>query len=267
MDFSKLTDDQLVELVRNLCFEAAQRGWAVQQAAQAAMLSEAEKARIAAAAAAREAERLREAEAQRIADEAAAKVRREVEAARNQAETETRRQKEQRRAALAEAVYEIVGKKHCTISVWSPRDQPHTDRRVYFDEGDGFVRRGWKICVHVDGSSKVRPGTVEGVKGAEAEALRAVAELVLDWLRVKLCTKVYIERADLDRGGAYRAEYQSILDAYRVARAEEERVLAEARAAWLAEEERKKREAEATRAARLAEERRKKCEEEARLLG
>lgn len=241
MDFSKLTDDQLVELVRSLCFEAAQRGWAVQQAAQAAMLSEAEKARIAADAAVRESERLREAEAKRIAEEAAAKVRREAEAARSQAEAANRRRTEQRRAALAEAVYAVLGK-HCTISSWSPRDNSSIDRRIYFDQGDGYARNGWKICVHLDGSSKARPGTVEGAKGAEAEALRAISAIAVEWLSQRLHTKVYVDRDDLERGGEYAVKYQPILADYRAAVAEEERQAEVARLAREAEAERKARE-------------------------
>lgn len=225
MDFSKLTNDQLVELVRALCYEAAQRGWATQQATQAAMLNEAEKARIAADAAAREAERLREAEAKRVATEAAARVRREAEAAMSQAEAARRLNRDQQRAALAEAVYTVLDE-DCTINLWSSRERPGTDRRVYFDEGDGFVRRGWKICVHVDGSSRVRPGTVEvprdNLKPSSAmeQTLRDIAKIVIDQGLEKVSTKIYRERDDLERGGKFRAEYEPILAAYQVAEKE-----------------------------------------------
>jgi hypothetical protein len=248
MDYSKLSDDQLVELVRSLCYEAARRGWAVQQAAQAAMLGEAEKARIAAEAAVREAERLREAEAARIAEEAAAKVRREAEAARSQAERDERLRKERRIAALCEAVFAVVGE-HCTISLWSPKEAPDTDRRVYFDEGDGFKRRGWKFCVYLDGNRKVRPGTVEGCDGAMAEALSALAELIVrQWVGGKFATRVYFNRSDLQRGGEYVAQYEPILAAYRAAVAEEEAAAEAERQARQTEVERKAQEKAAANA-------------------
>ena len=61
MDFTPLTDDQLVELIRAACSEAVKRGAACAAAAQGAYLGEAEKAQIARDAAAREAEKLRRA--------------------------------------------------------------------------------------------------------------------------------------------------------------------------------------------------------------
>lgn len=206
MDFSRLTNDQLVELVRALCYEAAQRGWATQQAAQAAMLSEAEKARIAADAAAREAERLHEAEKARIAADAAARVRREAEAAMSQAEAARRLTRDQRRAALAEAVYEVVGADYL-VNLWSPKDRPGTDRRVYFNP----LGRAEKICVHIDGSSRTRPETVEGAKGHKATAILAIAKIALAQGLDAVSTKVYRERDDLERGGSYRAKYEPIL--------------------------------------------------------
>jgi hypothetical protein len=239
MDFRGLTDDQLVALVRSLCYEAAQRGWAVHQAAQNAMLDEAEKVRIAAEAAAQEAERLRQAEAERIAKEAAERVRWEAEAQKSQAEKELEKRKEQRIAAFCEAVYTVTGE-HCAISVWHPKDMPVKDRRVYFDQGDGFDRRGWKICVYVTGSHNTRPGTVTGADGAYADALCKLAKLVSqDWIRVKFTTEVYVNRDDLDRGSKYAARYEPILAAYRTARAEEKAAAEAKRQAAQAEAEHK----------------------------
>lgn len=80
LDFSALTDDQLLELLRAACQAAASRNPAVARAAEAIVLDEAERARIAAAASEHEAAALRAAERERIAKEAREKVRAEAEA-------------------------------------------------------------------------------------------------------------------------------------------------------------------------------------------
>ena len=77
LDFSELTDDQLLQLLRAGFEEAGRRNPAVAAAIRAAGLDEVEKVRIAAAAAESEAARLRALERERIAREATEKVRRE----------------------------------------------------------------------------------------------------------------------------------------------------------------------------------------------
>lgn len=80
LDFSDLTDDQLVELARACCLEAVRRNAATAAAMEAMMLSEAEKARIARSASEMEIAAQRAAERQRIAQQARAKVQCEEEA-------------------------------------------------------------------------------------------------------------------------------------------------------------------------------------------
>jgi hypothetical protein len=80
LDFSALTDDQLLELLRAACQAAAARNPAIARAAEAIVLDEAERARIIAAAAEQEAAALRAAERERIAKEAREKVRAGAEA-------------------------------------------------------------------------------------------------------------------------------------------------------------------------------------------
>ena len=77
LDFSGLTDDQLLQFYRAVCQEAAARNPAVQAACRAAGLDEAEKVKIAAEAAQREAAAQRARERQRVAEEAVARVRAE----------------------------------------------------------------------------------------------------------------------------------------------------------------------------------------------
>lgn len=91
LDFSGLSDDQLVELVREACQEAVRRNPAVEAATRQVMIDEAERARVAREAATAETAVLRARERERIAREAAEQVRRadeEANRARRQAEAE-----------------------------------------------------------------------------------------------------------------------------------------------------------------------------------
>lgn len=94
LDFSSLTDDQLVELARLCCVEAVRRNPAVSAAMSSMMLDEAERVRVAKAAMEGEAAAMRARERERIAREAAAAVRAAEEA----------RTAEARRKAGADAV-------------------------------------------------------------------------------------------------------------------------------------------------------------------
>lgn len=98
LDFSALTDDQLVELVRECCREAVRRSPAASAAIERMMLDEAEKVRVAQAATATEAAAARARERMRIATEAAA-----AERARQDAAAAGERAAAARRAAEREA--------------------------------------------------------------------------------------------------------------------------------------------------------------------
>jgi hypothetical protein len=78
LDFSHLTDDQLIELVRFCCQEAIRRGEAAGTAMRSMMIDEAERARIMRAASETEAAAIRARERERIAKEAADRVRAEA---------------------------------------------------------------------------------------------------------------------------------------------------------------------------------------------
>jgi hypothetical protein len=96
LDFTALTDDQLISLVRLAMVECGRRGAAVAVQAQGIYLDEAEKLRVAREAAEREAAKLRAAERERIAREAAEEVRRQAQAqttATDQAKAEANRLK------------------------------------------------------------------------------------------------------------------------------------------------------------------------------
>lgn len=103
LDFSTLTGDQMVGLLRSVLRECVQRGAAVQAAAQAAWIDESEAAQIATEAATREAAKLRAQARERIAREAAEGVRAEVAAKETQAQAARNTERLKREAEQAEA--------------------------------------------------------------------------------------------------------------------------------------------------------------------
>lgn len=187
MDFSILTNDQLVELIRAACAEAGSRGNAVEAAARAAMLSEAEKVQIAREAAEREAEKLRQAEAARIARDAAEQVRRQ-----STQEQETSAQDKQRRQwgmqkTLAEMARRLFGA-GITLTVWNKDG----DKRVYLDREVSASRRSSSSQVRVEyyltgnrynppGTLKISGSDVAGTDEEKALALILVQKAAKEW--------------------------------------------------------------------------------------
>jgi hypothetical protein len=128
LDLSGLSDDQLVELARACCLEAVRRNPAVAEAMRDAMLSEAEKARIAETATYAELAAARARERERIALEAAARVKAKEHAATaariaEQAKEKARQAKEKalavmhRDIALLRQAGELVGRRPATLSL------------------------------------------------------------------------------------------------------------------------------------------------------
>lgn len=150
MDFSVLTNDQLVELIRAACAEAGQRGNAVAAAAQAAMLSEGERVQIARQAVEREAERLRQKEAERVAAQAAEEVKAKQEAAEQQRLWE-------KKLAISRRVCDIFGEIGLTVKIWS-RDG---EKRLYINQATG---RDSLVDYYFTGNSRKKPGALEIVR-------------------------------------------------------------------------------------------------------
>ena len=155
LDFSALSDDQLVELVREALAECVLRGSAVEAAVRQAGLDEAQKARVAAAAARREAERLKAEEERRIATEAAEKVRREA----AEKVAEAKRDAAARLRGIAQEARSLFGSDQAefTVSCW----EKSGDRRIYIGHG---YKSNW-VEYHHDGDSRVAPGTLKIVNG------------------------------------------------------------------------------------------------------
>lgn len=177
-----LTDDQLVEMARHVAVELGRRHHDVQAAAQAAILSEAEKARIAEKAAKAEARRFREEQAERIAKEAV----RQARDAEAQKDIEKTARSWSINKMLALMVVETLGK-GWRIAVWN-RDGD--DKRVYLngpqvpDERDRMQSQ--EITFFATGNSRNPPGTLDMPRTPpeKREAVRVICrEAARRWKR------------------------------------------------------------------------------------
>lgn len=176
LDFTVLTDDQLVTLIREALREAVRRGSAVATAAESAGLEEAERARIARDAAAREADRMRAEEARRVAEQAAVDAR----AAAEQA-------KAQRLRDLAAEARSLFGsdQPEFTVSTW----EKNGDKRVYVGHGYGS---NWVEYYHT-GNARTAPGTLKLTIGGIAADLAKHLDVPVAEAKERIkqfCTKV-----------------------------------------------------------------------------
>lgn len=186
LDFSALSDDQLVGLIRAACAEAVARGTVVASAARAAYLSEAERAEIARAAADQEAEKIRREEAARLARETAERVRREeAQKAANDAAAKERTAWA-RKKGIALEVERIFGATDemgtFVVNVW--RDSRTQEQRVYLGHGYNSNRATY----FVTGNRKNPPGTLEvntDLKDKKAEIERLCKAIVSVWSVLK----------------------------------------------------------------------------------
>lgn len=186
LDFSALTDDQLIALIASAAQEAIARGYATEAAAREVMLSAKERADIASAARDEEAERLRREEARRIADEAAAKVRSQATAKLVDSATEKERAVWARRKGIAQAIaatgWSVDGD---SIVVWLSQTK---EKRVFLQQSK--FNGATYATLYVTGNNKHAPNTVElsrgmndNFKAALPAILRAIAR---DWTTLKV---------------------------------------------------------------------------------
>lgn len=157
MDFSILSDDQLLDLLKATMAEAIKRGGDIASAAKGEVLSAQEKAAIEF----KVAEKIRiereEKERKRVAKEAEARMREEE--LKNQAE-KVETDWEVKSAAVA-AIRQWGYDGEFEINIWSRG----ADRRVYFQK-DARRRVSWKWCLYLGGNAYHPPGDFEG-EGAD----------------------------------------------------------------------------------------------------
>lgn len=188
LDFTALTDDQLIALIASAAQEAIARGYATEAAAREVMLSAKERADIASAARDAEAERLRREEAQRVAADAAAKVRNQATAKLVDTAAEKERAVWARRKGIAQALHalgwDVDGD---SIVVWLSQTK---EKRVFLQQSK-FNGHTY-ATLYVTGNQKKAPGTVDvsGInikrvdfREAVPAILRAIAR---DWTTIKI---------------------------------------------------------------------------------
>lgn len=153
MDFSKLTDEQLFQLIQGAMASAISRGEAIAYAAQAEVLSQQEKAKIRL----EEIQRLQGEKARIEVEQIKKKAREEFRNNQSQeAVNETKRLWELKMAAI-EAIREWGYNGEFEINVW----ENGSERRVYFQDK---AKSTWKYCLYVTGNVYNAPGkfTEEG---------------------------------------------------------------------------------------------------------
>lgn len=153
MDFSILTDDQLLLLLKGAMQEAINRGGAVKLAAENEVISAQERAAIEFRVV--EKLRLEEAEKQRkkIEQEAEAKFREEQQKQTVEKIASTWEIK----AAAITAIREWGYDDSFYLSIWSR----NADRRIYFQNEKG-VHPKWSWCYYITGNNNNPPGFLEG---------------------------------------------------------------------------------------------------------
>lgn len=189
LDFSGLTDDQLIALIRAACEEARHRGAATETAARNVYLDEVERARISRAAELLEAERLRSEEAARVAREAADKVRRDADRQKINDVASAERKMWAMRKGIAQAL-DAAGW-NCRgdqLVVWL---SPAKEKRVFLQKAVYGVSA--YATLYVTGNRSHAPGSIQFssiafknnkvLMDSVGAVLRSVAE---EWTQVKV---------------------------------------------------------------------------------
>lgn len=156
LDFSAISDDQLIDLIRAACAEAGQRSVECAAAARNAMLDEAERAKIAREAIERERLRSTREEAERIAREALAKEKAAKEAEEQKAKEKKIADTWAWKEEMGRRVSEILRPKNPqTLTVWNKGD-----KRIYL--GKGY--NGNMVVYYHTGSARNKPRSIAIVK-------------------------------------------------------------------------------------------------------
>lgn len=188
LDFSILSDDQLVELIRAACQEAITRGEAVAFAARSAMLSEAEKAKIAQSVRDAEAQRAKEREVRFFAEKEAVKVRFELEEQKRKEQAGKTQQLWEKKDAIVNRAKDLLAEVIDTapsLQVWNK-----SDKRIYVNKLNGRLGANHVVYYH-DGNGRTRPGTL-----VLSEPLAPKREEILQFCQ-DLCSKWNTLRVDL----------------------------------------------------------------------
>jgi len=155
LDFSVLSDDQLLQLIQAAMNEAIARGTTVAYAAQSEFIDAKERARIEAEAIAKAQVEAAKRERERVVAEAEAKAKKQAEAKVEQQYATEQQRIWGKQKALHLALKEWGVTEDHAINVWSRGG----DKRVYFQQDT--ARHGWKFCYYITGNNYHAPGELE----------------------------------------------------------------------------------------------------------
>lgn len=172
MDFSNISDDQLLQLIQAAMKEAAKRGGAIAYAANRVMLDAETELRIKTEAARRAAEEDNRKQVEQVKKQTEAELQkfRQEEERQKQADLWARKA-----AVIAALVEDPLFQKdgNFQVNVW----ERSGDLRVYLQElGKG--RGGWEVAYYRTGNHSYPPGTVTGVKDETRPRMVRFFELI-----------------------------------------------------------------------------------------
>lgn len=183
LDFSVLTDDQLVELIREACRAAVERGNGCARAAESAYLSEAERVRIAREATERELAARKAEEADRIARQA-------TEAVKYDLAAQEQKRKWEKKKQISDRLNELVDSSSTLeLHVWSNNSG---EKRVYVSVNG---RKHWndnEIEYYHTGNAKNPPKSAKfsskllAEGHTKAELLEFLGNVADAWTNLKL---------------------------------------------------------------------------------
>ena len=174
LDFSLLSDDQLIDLIRAACIEATRRN--LEAIAKNVMLDEADKAKLAREAFEREKLKIEREEAERVIREAAEKARAATESAARKAEEQRIAETWQYKDKVGVEVSAILKPtRNCELRVWAKG----ADKRIYVGGGynDNDVEY-YHTGTHNEKPRSIKIGFSKDIAIIKAEAEEVKAALL-----------------------------------------------------------------------------------------
>lgn len=171
LDFSQISNDQLLQLIQAALAEAISRGGTIAYAAKAEFIDATERARIEAEALAKVQAEAAKRERERLKEEAERKAKEQVHKQKEQEYATEQQRMWGKQKAMHLALQEWGVKEDHQVNVWSRGG----DKRVYFEQAKS--RRGWKFCYYITGNNHHAPGELEYeyLSGAEDERIKKIS--------------------------------------------------------------------------------------------
>jgi hypothetical protein len=185
LDFSSISDDQLLELIKACMAEATKRGTAMAYAANDIFLDAAEKARIEAEAIARAQESAKERERQEIEEQAYRKTQQQIEQQKRKQEERKTAEEWSQKMAIIKVLLDWGVQEKFNLQVWTNG----ADKRVYFQGVAG--RHDWEFCLYATGNQYHSPGEMTYsesknlIPGGKLQTIMESKEDLSDWNRLK----------------------------------------------------------------------------------